>query len=181
VNANSTSCCFTESFAGYFQRPRLASLFKRTHPEAGVVGLDGDPKILGIAKKKADQAGLDITLDEGMSFDLPYPAASFDRVVSSLVFHHLNRDNKVTTLGEVHRVLRAGGELHVADFGKPQNLLMRVASFPWQVFDGFETTADNVKGFLPDLMRHAGFVEVAEPARYMTLFGTLCLYAARKA
>lgn len=159
----------------------LTLLIKKMHPEATVVGIDGDPKILGIAKKKANKDGLEITLDEGMGFHLPYPEGSLDRVVSSLVFHHLNRDHKVTTLSEVHRVLRAGGELHIADFGKPQNLLMRVASFPWQVFDGFKTTADNVNGLLPELIRDAGFVDVHESARYMTLFGTLSLYAGRKA
>jgi len=158
----------------------LTLLIKRTHPDTTVVGIDGDPKILGIAKNKATQAGLEIALDQGMSFDLPYPDASFDRVVSSLVFHHLNRDNKVATVNEVHRVLRAGGELHIADFGKPQNTLMRAASFPWQVFDGFKTTTDNVKGLLPELIRNAGFVEAYESARYMTLFGTLSLYSARK-
>lgn len=158
----------------------LTRLIKRNHPDATIVGIDGDPKILEIAKKKADQAGLEITLDEGMSFDLPYPDASFDRVVSSLVFHHLNRENKLATLREVRRVLRVGGELHIADFGKPQNALMRVASFPWQLFDGFHTTADNVKGLMPELIRSAGFVEVHEAARYMTLFGTLSLYASRK-
>ncbi len=158
----------------------LSLLIKKTHPEATVVGFDGDPKILGIAKKKADQAGIEISLDEGLSFDLPYSDASFDRVVSSLVFHHLNRNNKISTLSEVHRALRVGGELHIADFGKPQNALMRVASFPWQLFDGFKTTGDNVNGLLPELIRSAGFVEVHESARYMTLFGTLCLYAARK-
>lgn len=42
-------------------------------------------------------------------------------------------------------MLSANGELHIADFGKPQNALMRVAAFSWQVFDGFQTTADNVK------------------------------------
>ena len=158
----------------------LTRLIKRNHPDATVVGIDGDPKILEIARKKADQAGLEITLDEGMSFELPYPNASFDRVVSSLVFHHLNRDSKLATLSEVHRVLRAGGELHIADFGKPQNALMRVASFPWQLFDGFQTTADNVNGLMPELISSAGFVEVHESARYMTLFGTLSLYASRK-
>ena len=158
----------------------LTLLIKKTHPEATVVGIDGDPKILKIAKRKSDQANLDITLDEGMGFDLPYPDASFDRVLSSLVFHHLSRENKVATLGEVHRVLRANGELHIADFGKPQNALMRFASFPCQVFDGFQTTADNVKGLMPEFIRSAGFVEVQESARYITLFGTLSLYASRK-
>ncbi len=74
-----------------------------------------------------------------------------------------------------------GGKIHIADFGQPQNLLMRLASFPWQLFDGSTTTADNVSGLLLELMRDSGFVEVRESARYMTLFGTLSLYAARRA
>lgn len=97
------------------------------------------------------------------------------------MFHHLTRENKLRTLKEIDRVLRTGGEIHIADFGKPQNLLMRVASFPWRLFDGSTTTADNVGGFLPKLMRDSGFVDVRESARYMTLFGTLSLYGARKA
>jgi ubiquinone/menaquinone biosynthesis C-methylase UbiE len=158
----------------------LTLLIKQTHPEVTVVGIDGDPKILGIAKEKTNKAGFDIGLDQGMVFALPYADASFDRVVSSLVLHHLTRENKVATLNEVHRVLRAGGELHIADFGKPQNLLMQAASIPRRIFDGSKNTADNVNGLLPKLIRSAGFVEVDESARYMTLFGTLSLYASRK-
>ncbi len=77
----------------------LTLLIKKTYPEATVVGIDGDPKILGIAKRKAEQANLDITLDEGMGFDLPYADASFDRVVSNLVFNHLNREKHSSYLG----------------------------------------------------------------------------------
>ena len=104
----------------------------------------------------------------------------FDRVLSSLVFHHLTREDKARAFREVYRVLRAGGELHFADFGKPQNALMRAASLPWRLFDGRETTRDNVRGELPALLRDAGFAEVCETARHMTLFGTLSLYQARK-
>jgi hypothetical protein len=75
--------------------------------------------------------------------------------------------------------VREGGELHVADFGKPQNALMRVAALPWQAFDGWRMTTDNVKGRLPELFRAAGFGEVCETARYMTLFRTLSLYRAK--
>jgi len=53
-----------------------------------------------------------------MVFELPYPDNSFDRVVSSLVFHHLTRENKIHSLKEVFRVLKPQGELHVLDFGK---------------------------------------------------------------
>lgn len=92
----------------------------------------------------------------------------------------MTSDNKAKALHETHRVLHPGGQLHIADFGKPQNVLMTLASLPWRVFDG-KTTTDNVKGLMPVLMRNAGFVEVHEAVRYMTVFGTLSLYAGRKA
>jgi len=115
-----------------------------------------------------------------MAFELPYPDATFDRVISSLLFHHLTRGNKERTLREVFRVLRRGGELHVADWGKAQNRLMRTAFLLVQMLDGFETTADNVRGLLPELFRAAGFEDIQEPTRYMTVVGTLSLYKARK-
>jgi len=145
-----------------------------------VIGLDGDSKVLAIARAKAAKAGLDVTLDHGMAFELPYPDDSFDRVFSSLLFHHLTREIKDRTLREVFRVLRPGGELHVADWGKPQNWLMRMAFLFVQMLDGFSTTVDNVSGLLPELFRAAGFEEVQETAQYATIVGTLSLYKARK-
>jgi len=158
----------------------LTLLIKETHPGAEVVGLDGDAKILEIAKEKVEKAGLSVTLDCGMAFELPYNTASFDRVLSTLVLHHLTCVNKERALWEVLRVLRPGGELHVADWGKPQNTLMRIASLPLRIFDGLETTFENVNGLLPSMFHDAGFEEILEPAQYMTLFGTLSLYKARK-
>jgi ubiquinone/menaquinone biosynthesis C-methylase UbiE len=158
----------------------LTLLIKQTHPDASIVGIDGDAKILAIARRKTKQQGLGVTFDQGMAFSLPYNDASYERIVSSLVFHHMTTDNKQKALNEAHRVLRPGGQLHIADFGKPQNVLMRVASFPWQLFDGLKTTTDNVQGLFPSQIRAAGFVEVNEASRYMTLFGTLSLYSARK-
>lgn len=155
----------------------LTMLIKKVHPETDVTGLDGDPEILQIARKKVTKAGLDIKLDQGMSFELPYPDSSFDRVVSSLVFHHLTRENKVRTIKEIFRVLSPGGELHLADFGKPHNALMYLISL---VFRHLEETRDNIDGHLPEMFRKAGFEHVEETARFMTLFGTLSLYRARK-
>lgn len=158
----------------------LTLLVKREHPDAEVTGIDGDPKILRIARAKAERAVSDVTFEQAMAYALPHLDDSFDRVLSSLVFHHLTREDKARTFREVHRVLRAGGELHFADFGKPQNALMLAASLPWRLFDGMNTTRDNVRGDLPALLRDAGFAEVCETARYMTLFGTLSLYQAHK-
>jgi len=158
----------------------LALLIKSHHPKADVFGLDADPKVLEIAKAKAARAGLNVRFDHGMAFDLPYPDAFFDRVISSLLFHHLTRERKERTLREVFRAMRGHGELHVADWGKAQNRLMRLAFLLVQMLDGFETTADNLGGLLPELFQAAGFEDVQEPTRYMTVVGTLSLYRARK-
>ena len=158
----------------------LTLLIKQAYPEAEVTGLDGDPKALEIARAKVAGFGLAITLDEGMAFNLPYPDNSFDRVFSGLLFHHLTREDKARTLKEVHRVLVPGGELHVADWGKPSKPLMRLAFFLVQLLDGFKTTTDNVNGRLPEFFSKAGLQDVQETARYATMFGAMALYKARK-
>lgn len=158
----------------------LTILLKQVHPQAEVHGLDADPRALELARRKAVGSGVRLGLDRGMSSALPYAEHSFDRVVSSLFFHHLTRGEKEATLREVVRVLRPGGELHVADWGKARNLAMRAAFLPVQLLDGFETTSDNVRGALPVLFAHAGFEDVRPRGEYQTVFGTLCLYQARK-
>ncbi|MBI3244001.1 MAG: methyltransferase domain-containing protein [Chloroflexi bacterium] len=153
----------------------LTILVKQTHPEAEVVGLDGDTQVLEIGRAKAAKAGVDIKLDHGLAFQLPYPDASFDRVLSSLVFHHLAREDKQRALNETFRVLRPGGELHLVDFGKPHNAF---AHFISQFVRRLERAADNIEGRLPEMMRHAGFEKIEEPAWFTTVFGSLSSYKA---
>lgn len=148
----------------------------QSQPDAEVSGLDLEPKLFASAKSKIAKPGCDM-LDEEMLFSLPYPDASFDRVVSSLLLHHLARDKKRRTLQEVFRILRSWGELHLADFGKPHNALMWSISF---IVRWLEEAGDNVKGLLPVMIREAGFEAVKETARYSTAFGTLVLLKALK-
>ncbi len=155
----------------------LPILIKQMHPESEVVGLDIDARILGVAREKIARTGLDITLDQGPATALPYPDHSFDRVLSSLVFHHLRTEDKVGAAREAFRVLRPGGEMHVADFGKPHNSLMAAITL---VMRHFEETADNFAGRLPEMFRQAGFEQMQVTGRYGTLFGPLALYGARR-
>ncbi len=155
----------------------LAILLKRSQPEAEVKGIDIDPQILELAKAKIAQAGLDVTLQQGTVFETQYPDNYFDRVVSSMVFHHLTTENKHQALKEVFRILKPSGELHVADLGKPQNALMHLISL---IMGRLEENADNVKGLLPQIFRSVGFDQVEETTRVMTMFGTVALYKGRK-
>jgi ubiquinone/menaquinone biosynthesis C-methylase UbiE len=158
----------------------LLLLAKRRSKSLLAIGLDGDMNVLDIARSKAHRCVQKIALVQAFCFGIPFADGVFDRVLSSLMLHHLTRSEKVRTLREVFRVLRPGGELHVADWGQPHNLLMRVLSFSVRLGDSFARTADNVKGFLPALFQDAGFKDATETARFATLFGTLSLYKAYK-
>ena len=159
----------------------LTTWTAKKRPDARVVGLDGDPKVLSIAARKAAAAGVKLRFDVGLSFALSYPDASFDRVLSSLLFHHLTRSDKRRTIAEIRRVLKPGGQLHVADWGRPSSFLMRILFYPIQVLDGFDSTRDNVHGLLPSLFEEGGFANVSLHRELRTIFGTLALYSARKA
>ncbi|MCR5882229.1 class I SAM-dependent methyltransferase [Rhizobacter sp. J219] len=145
-----------------------------------VSALDADPTVLAIAVRKAHRAGADIAFDQGRSSALPYADEQFDRVLSSLFFHHLSWGDKLLTAREIHRVLRPTGELHVADWGRAGGLASRAAFLMVQLLDGFETTSDNVAGMLPVLFGSAGFRQVEETRRISTALGIVSLYRAVK-
>jgi ubiquinone/menaquinone biosynthesis C-methylase UbiE len=158
----------------------LAVWAKRREPDLRIRGLDGDPAIIGQAVRKAERAGLDIPFDEGLSYELPYEDASFDRVLSTLFFHHLVLRDKERTIAEVARVLRPGGELHVADWGKPRSRPAKLAAVAIRKFDGDEPTRDNLAGRLPELFEAGGLMDARERNRIAAPAGVLSLYSARR-
>lgn len=121
---------------------------KESQPSARITGVDGDPKILEIARHKAEKKNIETIFDEALSYKLPYSSHQFDRALSSLFFHHLSWVDKQRTALEIFRVLKPGAELHVADWGSPSNIFMRALFVSIQVCDGFEMTRDNVSGRL---------------------------------
>jgi len=156
----------------------LTILMKQAQPVAHVCGLDGDTHVLALARAKAAQANMDVALQCGLADALPYGADSFDRVLSSLVLHHLTTAQKQHALHEVYRVLRPGGTVHIADFGSPHTTLARLIA---RVVRHLERAADNIDGRILPMLQNAGFDDVRLSAQFMTLFGTLALYRAHKA
>lgn len=87
----------------------------RKEPDAVLTGLDPDPAALRRARRKAARAGVQVSLDRGFADELPYPDASLDRVLSSMMLHHLDPADRVRALAEAHRVLRPGGRFVLVD------------------------------------------------------------------
>jgi ubiquinone/menaquinone biosynthesis C-methylase UbiE len=159
----------------------LAIDVKRREPRAELVGLDADPDMLAQARRKADAAGVELELTEGFSTELPYEDASFDCVLSTLFFHHLDPEPKRQTAAEIARVLRPGGELHVADWGQPSDPVMALAFQSIRALDGFSNTDDNYRGALPEIFEQAGLAGARQTSRLRTPFGTLALFRAVRA
>ena len=153
----------------------LTLMLKRAYPNAHITGMDGDPQVLRIAREKSH--GLDIQWDEGLASSLPYPNSSFDRVVTSLVIHHLATEDKRRAFKEIYRVLDPQGELYVLDFGVPHS---PTARFITGYMHGLEEAADNFDGLIPQFIRDAGFRSVNEEEHFLTLFGPLSLWRAIK-
>jgi ubiquinone/menaquinone biosynthesis C-methylase UbiE len=145
-------------------------------PGASIVGLDPDSEVLARARAK-DAAGR-IDWRDGNATHLPIPDGSFERVVASLVLHHLTTAEKTAALLEAHRVLKPGGRLHVADWGAPQDALMKAAFLALRTLDGFERTRAHARGELPALIAAAGFGDVRVRDRLRTGWGTLELLSA---
>ncbi len=151
------------------------------YPSVWVHGLDVDPKVLQLASQKIHQENVsNLQLHTYYPPLLPFPDNSFDHITSSLVFCNLTSEQKVESLGELYRVLKPGGQLHVAEWGKPTTVSTRVGFFFLQALGGFQTTQDLAKGVFLPLLHKIGFSRVQEVDKMRTLTGEIYFYLAVK-
>lgn len=129
---------------------------KRRFSGVVAVGIDPDPAVLRIAKRRLARSGYPADLEVARAEALPFPDAAFDVAASTLVFHHLPTQAKHAALQEVYRVLRPGGRFLLVDFGtRPAHKV------PWWLrFEHVEYLDDHVQGRLPAFLAQAGFVNV---------------------
>jgi ubiquinone/menaquinone biosynthesis C-methylase UbiE len=154
----------------------LALMLKATVPGTAVTGLDADQEILARARAKAAAAGTEVSFVHAYSNEMPFADDSFDLIVSTLFFHHLDSETKRATLRECLRVLRPGGRLVVGDWGKATDALMAALFVQVRALDGFGVTADNAHGRLPQLFEQAGLQSVRTTDEFRTPLGTIALY-----
>ena len=154
----------------------LALMIKLACPSAEVVGLDADPDMLKVAKFKAAQQNAPVNFDVGFTNKLPYPEESFDRVLSSIMIHHLKTPDKKRTAQEVFRVLKPGGQLHILDFGKPVSWYGKLLG---PFLHRFEEANDNIDGSLPLFFGEPG-LKTQVVGNFWTFFGDLAFLKGEK-
>lgn len=119
---------------------------ERLDPGAGgsAVGIDASAKMIKIARKKRgrDNCRFEVAAAEGLPFD----DMSFDAVVSSLFFHHVDLDLKKRALSEAWCVLRPSGRLVIADMHKPTNLFGAFVSHASRWFFLQPQIGENIRG-----------------------------------
>jgi len=145
----------------------LAVMAKLAQPSAEVSGLDADPDMLKVAKYKSTLQKVSVNFDIGFTNNLPYPDEYFDRVLSSIMIHHLKTPDKIKTSQEVYRVLKPGGQLHIIDFGKPITWYGKLLG---PLLHEFEEANDNIDGKLPEMFGAPG-LKTEVVGNFWTFFG----------
>ncbi len=148
---------------------------KQFYPGTDVVGLDPDPKALARASRKAERAAVSIQFDQGFGDELPYPEASFDRVLSSLMFHHVPTDEKGKTVRAIRRVLKPGGEFHMLDFEGAEKGAHGILS---RLLHSSKGLKDNSESRVLHFMTEAGFAEPKKVGHREMFFGHIAYYQA---
>lgn len=152
-----------------------------------ITGIDISARMLARAAERlrAEDMENQVVLQElgAVDLDTGFPDASFDAVVSTLVFSELSEDEIEYVLEEIGRILRPDGKLIVADEVMPDSALGRVGTFLFRLpFAALayllsQNTTHRVAG-LRERIERAGY-RIVDIGNYLA--GSLKLYVAEKA
>lgn len=132
---------------------------------AQVKGIDINPGMLELARKKIDDSGFGekAELKEQGAVELnEEPSDQYDAVMSGLCFSELSDPEQKFTLKECFRILRPGGLLLLADESRPNSfgkrVLQRLIRIPLVIITYLITqTTTRAVSHLPEKVRQAGF------------------------
>jgi SAM-dependent methyltransferase len=156
----------------------ISSMLADADPAVEAHGFDGDEAVLEQARRKSVRHGDRVIFTRALADHLPLESQSVDVAIASLLLHHLAPQAKLATLAEAKRVLRPGGRLVIADWGRAHDPLTRTGFLALQLLDGFENTRDHAAGRLPSMIEQAGFASARIEQRWRTIWGSLELISA---
>jgi len=129
---------------------------KQSFPHVRFVGLDPDAQALGIAEHRFAKAGASVELKKAFAESLPLSDNSVDACFSTLALHHMPDDIKRSAIREMHRILKNGGKVVIADFGETKSTLFHKILF----FEKPEYLDGNFRGVIPQYLREIGFKNI---------------------
>ena len=94
-----------------------------------------------------------------------------------MMLHHLDEDTKRATAGEILRVLRPGGSLHIVDIGEH---MTAADGFVARRMLGSDHAAGNLGDAIPRLLTEAGFDCSETASRRHRFVGRLTFYRATR-
>lgn len=138
---------------------------KAARKEAWVMGIDLNPQMLEIARKKAEALNLSGNLDfreMGVAELESFESQTYDVVVSGLCFSELSEDELAFTLQNAHRILKENGLLLLADETEPSPVLLKMffllIRIPLKVITYILTqSGTHAVKYLPEKVKMAGF------------------------
>ena len=105
----------------------MVLLYASRFPQARIVTVDRDPRILRFASRRVESAtGKRIETLAGDARDITMPAGSADLVNISYGLHELKRMDRSMVLGEACRLLMPEGQLLVADYREVKGIVRRL-------------------------------------------------------
>ncbi|HEX3044023.1 MAG TPA: class I SAM-dependent methyltransferase [Bacillota bacterium] len=138
---------------------------RQAGPAGKVFGIDIIPGMIDLSRRKATQAGLDVTFQLGSIEDIPFSANQFDVVICSFMIFHMSEMVRNKGIAEIYRVLKPQGKLMALDLALPTNPVSRTIA---KTLLGFMLNHD-LKELIP-LMEASGFsgIEISQ-AKYRVL------------
>jgi ubiquinone/menaquinone biosynthesis C-methylase UbiE len=100
---------------------RLAfELAGRVTPGGSVDGVDAATEMVNYAVNANNRLQLPVSFQTALAQRLPFPDETFAAATCTLVLHHIDPDGRQEAVNEIHRVLKPGGRLLIADFQAPR-------------------------------------------------------------
>ncbi len=129
------------------------------------VGIDAAAKMIAVARRKATDLA-NLRFETALAEKLPYADDSFDAVVSTFFYHHIDRDLKALSLAELRRVLKPGGRAVIVDVDTPSSLFGKLCAWSGYWLFRQEEIRENIQGQLRDALTCAGFSQVQKVSHH---------------